>query len=110
MYKKVKANKTTFKLNESKQGETIEQKIERVVNNQEPITDGAPIIYTERMDGVRPEHNIRTDRWEIAIDAMSAVSKTHQAKRQEKIDAKIVKMKGEDGGAEPIQGAPESTS
>lgn len=110
MYKTIVARPTKISRNESIQGETIEEKIERVVNNQEPITDGAPIIYTERMEGVRPEHNIRTDRWEVAIDAMSAVDRTHQAKRKDKNDAKIVDIKGKDSGAEPIQGAPESTN
>ena len=30
------------------EGETIETKVERVVSNNEPITDGAPLLYTER--------------------------------------------------------------
>ena len=41
-------------------GESIETKVNRIVNNGEPITDGAPIIYTERKDGVLPEYDIRT--------------------------------------------------
>jgi hypothetical protein len=82
MYKYEKAKPTTIKVNASYQGERIEQKIQRIVNNKEPITDGAPIIYTERKDGVRPEYNIKTDRWEVAIDAMDVVSKTNTAKRE----------------------------
>ena len=38
----------------------IEEKVRRIVNNNEPITDGAPIIFTEKKDGVLPEYNIRT--------------------------------------------------
>lgn len=30
-----------------------------------------PGTYTARKDGVRPEHNIRTDRYEIALDSIS---------------------------------------
>ena len=56
------------------EGETIETKVNRIVNNGEPITDGAPIIYTERKDGVLPEYDIRTDRWDITIDAMDKVN------------------------------------
>lgn len=52
------------------EGETIEEKVNRVVNNNEPITDGAPIIFTEKKDGVLPEYNIRTDRWDVALTAM----------------------------------------
>ena len=44
------------------EGEQIEEKVRRIVNNNEPITDGAPIIFTEKKDGVLPEYNIRTDR------------------------------------------------
>ena len=30
------------------EGETIETKVARIVQNKEPITDGAPMIYTEK--------------------------------------------------------------
>lgn len=59
---------------ETYQGECIEKKVQRIVNENEPIEDGAPIIFQERGDGVKPEFNIRTDRWEIAINAMDKVS------------------------------------
>lgn len=72
------------------EGETIEAKVNRIVNNREPITDGAPIIYTERKDGVLPEYDIRTDRWDIAIDAMDKVNMDRFAKRENKIDIKDV--------------------
>ena len=57
------------------EGERIEDKIRRVIDNKEPITDGAPIIYTERKLGVLPAYNIRTDRWEIAQAAMEVNQK-----------------------------------
>lgn len=72
------------------EGETIETKVNRIVNNGEPITDGAPIIYTERKDGVLPEYDIRTDRWDIAIDAMDKVNMDRFAKRENKVDVKDV--------------------
>lgn len=56
-----------------KEGEYIEEKVRRITENGEPIEDGAPIIYTERKDGVNPAYNIRTDRWEIAQNAMEQV-------------------------------------
>ena len=37
---------------ETYEGEYIEEKVARVVENKEPIEDGAPIIYTERKNGV----------------------------------------------------------
>lgn len=33
------------------------------------------IAYTEKKDGVRPEHDIRTDRFEVAREAMETVEK-----------------------------------
>lgn len=64
-------------------GETIEEKVRRVTENNEPITDGAPIIYTNREDGVLPAYNIRTDRWDIAQEAMDAVNQANLAKSKE---------------------------
>ena len=64
-----------------------------IVNNGEPITDGAPIIYTERKDGVLPEYDIRTDRWDIAIDAMDKINMNRFAKRENKVDVKDVPEK-----------------
>ena len=58
---------------QTKEGEYIEEKVRRITENGEPIEDGAPIIYTERKNGVNPAYNIRTDRWEIAQDAMEQV-------------------------------------
>ena len=62
------------------EGEPIEDKIRRILDENEPITDGAPIIYTERKDGVRPEFDIRADKWEIAIQAMDKVSNYEASK------------------------------
>jgi len=75
------------------EGEPIEHKIERVVSNKEPITDGAPSIFTERKEGVVSAYNIRTDRWEIASEAMDKVSGSIQAKRDAK--GKVSKPKEE---------------
>lgn len=101
------------------EGEPIEYKIERVMSNKEPITDGAPAIYTERADGVIAAYNIRTDRWEIAAEGMDVVQKSIQAKRDgkaklkqeskkdsDKKSAKVVELKtdGNVGEAKSIEG------
>lgn len=65
---------------EFQDGESIETKVERITEDNEPIKDGAPIIYTNREDGVLPAYNIRTDRWEIAQQAMDAVNQANLAK------------------------------
>lgn len=60
--------------------ESIETKVRRIMDENEPITDGAPIIYTPFEDGVKPEYNIRTDRWQVAIEAMDKVSSYEASK------------------------------
>lgn len=105
MYKTPLYHATELQSEERPEGETIEQKIERIVNSGEPITDGAPLIYTERKDGIKPEYDIRTDRWEIATEAMDKVQADMAAKREEKqaqIQFKIIE--GESGKPEPTQG------
>jgi len=88
MYKLPQYRNRTLSYNKSIEGETIEQKLERVVNNKEPIKDGAPVIYTERREGVRASTNIRTDRFEIAIEATDKISKSYAARRDEKGEIK----------------------
>lgn len=56
------------------EAETIEEKVRRIVDEKEPIEDGAPIIFQPKNEGVRPEYDIRTDRWAVAIEAMDKVS------------------------------------
>jgi len=108
MYKYRKSKKTTLQGVEKLSGEPIEHKVERIVSNKEPITDGAPEIYTERKEGVLSAYNIRTDRWEIAAEAMDKVAGSIQAKRdnkgKSKEDTKVVDMKGEEvSAAESIE-------
>lgn len=116
-YKPNKYHRTRLQGVETTQGEPIEWKIARVVDNKEPITDGAPEIFTERSEGVVSAYNIRTDRWEIAAEAMDAVSGTVEAKRDAKAEkrakdkaakkeAKVVKIDQpkSDGGAESTNG------
>lgn len=75
---------------ETYSGETIETKVERVTANNEPITDGAEIVYTEKKNGVMPEYNVRTDKWEIAQEAMDKVhaNKIAQSKSYANTDQK----------------------
>ena len=65
---------------EFQDGESIEAKVKRITENNEPITDGAPIIYTNRDDGVLPAYNIRTDRWEVAMDAYDKITRNSAKK------------------------------
>jgi hypothetical protein len=124
MYIYKKPNKSKLSSVEKLEGEPIELKIERIVSNKEPISDGAPSIFTERKDGVVSAYNIRTDRFEIAAEAMDKVAGSIQAKRdnkgqkakvansdvketksEAKVETKVVDLKGGDvSGAKSTEG------
>ena len=97
MYRKAIYKKSQLTSVELVEGEPIEWKIERIVSNGEPIKDGAPEIFTERKEGVVSAYNIRTDRWEVASEAMDKVSASIQAKRDSK--GTLSKQKTEEKGA-----------
>ena len=78
-----KKNATAINSIETYEGETIEDKVRRVTLNNEPIEDTAPLIYTEKKDGVLPQYDIRTDKWEIAQQSMDIVNKTRITKTVE---------------------------
>lgn len=78
----ISKNKTSIAINQSKEGETMETKMEKILSQKEPIKDKAPIIWTPKDEGVRPEFDIRTDRWEMAQKAMDLATKSGKAKRQ----------------------------
>ena len=55
-------------------GETLIKKCQRILDECEPLSDGAPIIFTPKQAGVRPEYNVRKDKWDIAMKAMDRVN------------------------------------
>lgn len=91
---------TKLRVNTSYEAKTLEDTMEELTTLKQPVEATSPIIYTDRKDGVRPEYDIRTDRWEIAQEAMDYVSKTKIAKREGTQEPE----KGEIGKTEPIQG------
>lgn len=101
-----KPGTTVIKRREAVSGEMLEEKVERIVNNKEPIKDGAPLIYIDRKEGIRKSTNIRTDRWEVAIDATESIAKSYKAKREERAKAPTTEKEGE---AQPIQGKETTT-
>ncbi len=110
-YNPKRIQKSSLKSVETIEGETIEQKIERIVTNKEPIKDGAPEIFTERKDGVIAAYNIRTDRFELAAEAMDKVTRSREAKRDSKPTTEVKDDVKDISGAKPIQGdsAPSGT-
>lgn len=64
---------TDLIINNSAEGERIETKVARIMQMNEPITDGAPIIETPEEEGVIPLYDVRADAWEIALDELTQV-------------------------------------
>lgn len=58
--------------------EPREVKLRKIISGESSnMDDGVfPTIYTEKKDGVLPEYDIRTDRFEVAIDAMDKINQS----------------------------------
>lgn len=109
MYYYGQESKTSIILNKSYEGESIEKKIERILANGEPIKDGAPLAYTDRSKGVLPEYNIRTDRFEIAVEATGHIAKSKLAERQSFLTKdEDVKDESTDATADNLGTAPDA--
>ena len=90
MYQINVAKKTTINTNGNGTtaiGTSIEDKVRRIIENKEPIEQTMPIIYTPSNAGVEPAYNIRTDKWDIAIDAMSTIYKDKKQKYEKQQEA-----------------------
>lgn len=78
----------------TEQGESIEEMVRRCVATNEPIDAIAPMVYTLESNGVMPEFNIRTDKNDLALDAVDkyqkseiARQKLNSAKKEEEVSA-----------------------
>lgn len=69
--------------------EPREVKLRKIISGESSnMDDGVfPTIYTEKKDGVLPEYDIRTDRFEVAIDAVDKINQSAASQ--------IAKNKGE---------------
>lgn len=77
---------TLIKHNTGYEAEPLMFKMRKVMESKEPIEAVSPMIYTNKKDGVLPGYDIRTDRFEIAREAMGKVRRAEAesiAKRQE---------------------------
>nr|WAE43735.1 MAG: hypothetical protein [Microviridae sp.] len=77
------------------EGETIEVKVARILEDKEPISEISERIYGTREEGVKAETNIRTDKWDIAVEAMDAANKSKIAKREDAINTQKIKDQNE---------------
>lgn len=71
------------------EAEPREVKLRKIISGEaNNMEDGVfPTIYTEKKDGVQPEYDIRTDRFEVAIDAIDKINQS--------VANQVAKSKGE---------------
>lgn len=71
------------------EAEPREVKLRKIISGEASnMEDGVfPTIYTEKKDGVQPEFDIRTDRFEVAIDAIDKINQS--------VANQVAKSKGE---------------
>lgn len=93
---RVRYNDNKLKVNQAMEGQTMEQKIERMLANGETPEGGTEMIYTERKEGIVPAYDIRTDRFDVALDAMTKSSASERAKRQERHNPKQEEKEGDE--------------
>lgn len=86
------------------EAEPREVKLRKIISGEASnVEDGVfPTIYTEKKDGVRPEYDIRTDRFEVAIDAMDKINQSAANQiAKNKGETESVKTFGTEGKTDP---------
>lgn len=89
MYKRVKQGKmkrskperTSIHCNDSYEGESIEQKMRRVRMQNAPIEETGQGIWPEGTE-VLPLHDVRTDRFDLALDAANNTERVNMARSE----------------------------
>lgn len=77
-------------------GELLITKIRRVVDENEPLEDTAPLIYTPKQEGVIPQYDIRSSKWDIAMQAMDRVNEYKASQYLKVTDGGELIEKGDD--------------
>lgn len=101
---KIRVNNFDGMIEMTEKGETLIKKIQRILDENEPLTDGAPMIYTPKEAGVREDCNVRTDKWSLAMNAMDRVNNyklNEYLKKAETEKPKIPENQTKGGVTEP---------
>lgn len=88
------------------QADPREVKLRKIINGESNnMEDGVfPTIYTEKKDGVQPEFDIRTDRFEVAIEAIDKINQSianQVAKSKGKTETETTKDSGTENKTDP---------
>lgn len=88
LYKNIKPT-TSIECNNAIEAISIEEKMRQVTQSGEPISGDVAMVYDEPKDGVKPEYDIRTDKWEIAQNAMDYVSRQNALKTNAPVEKTV---------------------
>lgn len=66
----------------TREGQSIEEQMRKALAGNEPIQASAKVTYNDRKDGVLPQHDIRTDRFEVAMMATDRIHASQAAARR----------------------------
>lgn len=86
------------------EAEPREVKLRKIISGEASnMEDGVfPTIYTEKKDGVQPEYDIRTDRFEVAIDAIDKINQSTASQiAKNKGETEAVKNSGTEAKTDP---------
>ena len=84
------------------EGQSIEELVYQATTTNQTIEQGAPLIFTARKDGVVYEYNIRSDKFDRAMEMMDKYSKAVTQRRAE-IHKKEEEKTGEPGPTQARQ-------
>ena len=82
-------------INQSTPGQSIEEKLREMKESKEPIGTRADVIYTEGSEGVKPELDIRADKFDIMLERTTKATEIQRELREKGIEMKKNKNKPE---------------
>lgn len=65
-----------------REGQSLEEFLRKAMSGNEPIQATAKVTYNDRKDGVLPQHDIRTDRFDLALMQTDKLHATQAAARR----------------------------
>lgn len=65
-----------------REGQSLEEFLRKAMLGKEPIEATAKVTYNDRKDGVLPQHDVRTDRWELAQEQTTKYHMTRAAQQK----------------------------
>ena len=92
---RVKRHTSCMGMENTYSAESQVQKLRRIVENKEPIKDEAPTIYTPKSKGVMPEYDIRTDRFEVAREALEKAGRAEAQRIAKGLEPQVEKSQAE---------------